>query len=89
MRAPRPGLVLPTITEAIAELERVPEDLRCLREAGITQAQLARGLGVGQSTVCMWAKGQRVPSALMLRAIQLAAERLRRGDKLECVVLDN
>lgn len=31
-------------------------------EAGVTQAELAKNSGLGQSCICMYEKGQRMPS---------------------------
>lgn len=39
------------------------EAIRFLRmEAGLTQAELAQKLNVGQSTVCQWESGSAVPT---------------------------
>lgn len=54
------------------------------RDMGLTQAQLARRLGVAQPTVCNWEKGRSAPShrtalklAAMIGRARLEAERLR------------
>lgn len=53
-----------------------PADIRAWREErGLSQADLARALGVTQATVSRWETGERPPPLPMLR---LALERLRR-----------
>ena len=39
------------------------------KRLGWTQAKLADALGVAQSTVAMWEKGERKPDIVMLKAI--------------------
>lgn len=53
-----------------------PADIRAWREErGLSQADLARALGVTQATVSRWETGERPPPLPMLR---LALERLQR-----------
>jgi transcriptional regulator with XRE-family HTH domain len=47
------------------------DDIRRERESlGLTQAELARLLGVAMNTVSRWEIGERIPHPLVLKAVQ-------------------
>lgn len=72
-------VTIPTLDESLAKLNKLPEDIKLIREKeGINHSQLARCVGISRTEIWHWEKGTRVPrEPLVLLGLMSWAERLR------------
>lgn len=69
----------PPVALAIRRASSIPDDLRTLRAAGLTQTELQQQLGVDRVTLFRWQKGTHAPKTPeVFCCIQEWAESVRR-----------
>jgi DNA-binding transcriptional regulator YiaG len=81
--APKPLITIPTLTEASDRINRLPEDIRFIREKEkLRQTQLARFLGVTPMAVYYWERGERIPEEpIILLGLTIWADKLRNSNR--------
>ena len=66
------------VAAARARLPGAPRRRHIREEAGLSQADMAKGLGVTRATISRWERGDRTPSAARLVAYETLLARLAR-----------